>query len=117
VQGDEARLISAVKVARDRRARELHVLIDGRGGHTTSMWHIVEAMNGFKGVKRGVVVGKCHSASAVILAACDERIAPPTAELLVHSCGYYHNDARYPYTPPRYTAASLDKEAASLAGT
>jgi ATP-dependent protease ClpP protease subunit len=116
VEADEKRVIAEIKMASDRKARELTLLIDSPGGLVTAKWRIISALDAFKGRKRGVVVGRCSSAATAVLVACDERIAPATAEFLIHCPGFYANSSRYPYQPPRYTAASLDQEATRLAG-
>jgi len=108
VQFAENRVVSEIHAAKGRGARELHMLINSPGGMISSKWKIVAALEAFRDVKRGIVVGSCLSAATSILAACDERIAPPTSELLVHCPGYNHS--------PRSTHASIDASAAQLAG-
>jgi ATP-dependent protease ClpP protease subunit len=116
VQNDVDRIVAEIKAASDRRARELVVLIDSPGGHSTAGFKISEAIAGFKGKTLGVVVGKCSSAATLVLASCQERIAPATTEMLVHSCGFYQNDSRYPYSPERWTAQTHDRQSAHMLG-
>lgn len=116
VENDAARVVSEIAAATNRRCRELVLLIDSPGGHSDKGFAISEAVSSFKGRTIGVVVGRCSSAATFALAACRERVAPATAEFLIHSCGFYREDNRYHYDPRRWTAQTHAQRSASMLG-
>ena len=101
IEDDVDRVLSQIEAADKRRCRELVMLIDCPGGRLKN--GVCEALSAFKGRTVGVVVGRCSSAATLVLASCKERIAPATAEFLIH-CGGYYKDGRYSYDPSRWTA-------------
>ncbi len=117
IEADEKRIVSEIAEAKKHGAREINILIDGQGGLTNALLNVLDALKSYNGTVRGVVVGSCPSASAVLFAACSERVAPPSAMFLIHACGFRKDSSEYPYTPPRYTAAALAREASRLSGT
>jgi ATP-dependent Clp protease protease subunit len=68
-----------------KRVQNITVLISSNGGNLTSALEIVDMLKIYPGVKTGIVIGRAKSSAAIILQACDKRLATPHSQILIHN--------------------------------
>ena len=64
---------------------DIYVLISSFGGSVECGLDIVDLFNLYKGKKTAIVCHQAYSIAAVILQACDKRLATPYSRILIHN--------------------------------
>lgn len=83
--GDWERLRDRILLLGLESAEPLRILIDSEGGNSDEGLWVHDLLKALPVPTVGIVIGKCHSAAAVILQGCTERTALPHARFLIHS--------------------------------
>lgn len=65
-------------------APDIYVLISSSGGDVEAGLNIFDLLENYPGKKTGIVFKEAGSMAAIILQACDERIASTHADILIH---------------------------------
>ena len=79
-------VVRRLLILQSRSADRINLLIDSEGGEITAAFKLCDTIECLiTAPVRGIAIVSCKSAATFVLMHCDERIATPNADFLIHS--------------------------------